>query len=79
MSGPRLGHGGGREVVIKAGGGDVVGAPGLWTRAAGARVQSTLPLPPADLICLLVLAIIMTICGDQGRVFIKMFFNEEFD
>ena len=78
-SGPRLGHRVGQEVVIKAGGGDVVVAPRLWPQAAGARVrvQSTLLLPPADLICLFDLAIIMTICGDQWRVFIEMFFYEE--
>ena len=48
----------------------------LVTQAAGASVciQSTLLLSWADLISLLVFAIIVTICGDQWRGFIKMFF-----
>ena len=76
-SGPRLGHGDSCELGIKAGGGDIVVALRLCTKAASARVgvQSTLLLPRSYVIYLLALAINgkVTICGDQWRVFIKMF------
>ena len=42
-------------------------------------MQSTLLLPRVDMICLLVLTIIVTISGDQWRVFIEMLFYEQLD
>ena len=74
-SGPRLGHGDSWELGIKAGGGDIVVALRLCTKAASAcvGVQSTLLLPRSYVIYLLVLAINgkVTICGDQLRVLSK--------